>query len=112
MTSLARRLKIWFIPSRGAVLLLLLCCVMVGATLWASFDQFESYKTRQEQLQQQQRQSGLLLEQKLCTTLDTLRNIQPPPLLTGSTPVNSGRMYDRAVHDVLAQLAPDVGCPR
>lgn len=112
MTSLARRLKIWFIPSRGAVALLLLCCIMVGATLSASVIQFNSYKSRQQQLQQQQRQSGLLLEQKLCTTLDKLRNIQPPPLPPGNPALNPSRTFDRAMHDVLAQLAPDVGCPR
>lgn len=54
----------------------------------------------------QQRQ-GELLEMKLCTSLDRLAALKPPP---GSPGDNPSRAFEQQQHDVLAQLGPDVGC--
>lgn len=54
----------------------------------------------------QQRQ-GAQLEQKLCTTLDRLAALRPPP---GSPGDNPSRAFEQQQHAVLAELGPDVGC--
>ena len=54
-----------------------------------------------------QRKQGAQIEVKLCTTLDRLAALQAPP---GSAPANPSRVYEQELHQVLAQLGPDVGC--
>ena len=54
----------------------------------------------------QQRQ-GAVFEAKLCTSLDRLAALQPPP---GNPATNPSRAFDDNQHAVLAQLGPDVGC--
>jgi hypothetical protein len=58
--------------------------------------------------QDAQRHQGQLLEQRLCTTLDRLAALKPPPGDPGSNPA---RGFDQQQHAVLAELGPDVGCP-
>ena len=54
----------------------------------------------------QQRQ-GVLIERRLCTTLDRLSELQPPP---GNPAANPSRAFDQKLHDTLSQLGPDLGC--
>jgi hypothetical protein len=55
-----------------------------------------------------QRRQGVIIEQKLCTTLGRLASRQPPP----STPGDLSRQYLEWQHQQLAELSPDVGCPK
>ena len=54
----------------------------------------------------QQRQ-GEQVERKLCTTLDRLIALRPPP---GNPVTNPSRAFDQKLHDTLSQLGPDLGC--
>jgi hypothetical protein len=54
----------------------------------------------------QQRQ-GRLIERKLCTTLDRLTELRPPP---GNPATNPSRKFDQELHETLSQLGPDLGC--
>ena len=63
-----------------------------------------SYYHREQAAQQRQ---GEMLEQKLCTSLDRLAGLTPPP---GPASVNPSRAYLLQQHQVLAELGPDVGC--
>lgn len=57
--------------------------------------------------QASQRAQGAALEHKLCTSLDRLAALKPPP---GSVADNPSRAYEQEQHAILAQLGPDVGC--
>jgi hypothetical protein len=59
--------------------------------------------------QSAQRRQGELLEQKLCTSLDRLAALRPPP---GSPGDNPSRAFEQQQHAVLAELGPDVGCAK
>ncbi len=65
-----------------------------------------SYYHREAAAQQRQ---GAALEAKLCTSLDRLAGLQPPP---GPATANPSRAYLLQQHQVLAELGPDVGCGR
>lgn len=52
-----------------------------------------------------QHQQGEQTEQRLCTTLDSLGALRPP---VGTSP---SRVYLQGEHEVLSQLATDLGCP-
>jgi hypothetical protein len=54
-----------------------------------------------------QRAQGAALEHKLCTSLDRLAGLKPPP---GPAAGNPSRAYLLQQHQVLAELGPDVGC--
>ena len=47
-------------------------------------------------------------EAHLCKTLNALKALKPPP---GNPETNPSRAFDVQQHDVLAQLAADLGCP-
>jgi hypothetical protein len=55
-----------------------------------------------------QQAAAAMSEQHLCTTLNALKALQPPP---GNPKTNPSRAFDVEQHDVLAQLAADLGCP-
>lgn len=56
-----------------------------------------------------QRAQSAVFERKLCTTLNALAALRPPP---GSPGDNPSRAYLLQQHQVLAELGPDVGCGR
>lgn len=89
------------------------------ANLAASWDEVHGYEAGQARLQaSQQRQAsaeqaaqrrqGVLIEQRLCTSLNRLAALSPPP---GSPADNPSRAYEQDQHAILAELGPDVGCP-
>jgi type II secretory pathway pseudopilin PulG len=61
------------------------------------------------QQQAAQRAQGELLEAKLCSTLGKLAALKPP---AGNAVANPARGYDQSLHATLAQLGPDLGCPK
>ena len=54
-----------------------------------------------------QARQAQVFEMKLCTTLDRLAALRPPP---GPPAHNPSRAYLQDEHATLAQLAPDVDC--
>jgi quinol-cytochrome oxidoreductase complex cytochrome b subunit len=54
-----------------------------------------------------QRAASAAFERKLCTSLNALAALSPPP---GSPGDNPSRAYLLQQHQVLAELGPDVGC--
>jgi hypothetical protein len=54
-----------------------------------------------------QRAQGAAFEKRLCTSLDRLAGLTPPP---GPAEANPSRAYLLQQHQVLAELGPDVGC--
>ena len=84
------------------------CFVMLVA-LTASFIVTKIGQDRFDSIQQTQRSQGLMIEQKLCTTLNSLKDLQPPP---GNPVSNPSRAYLQEQHDKLAQLSVDVGCKK
>ena len=53
------------------------------------------------------RRQGELVERRLCTTLDRLAVLRPPP---GNPVTNPSRAFDQHLHATLSQLGPDLGC--
>jgi hypothetical protein len=86
--------------TRRAIVMLFALTVALSA---ASILFTVSYYHRSEAAQQRQ---GELLEAKLCTSLDALAALRPPP---GSL-TDLSRKYLEDQHQVLAELGPDVGC--
>lgn len=82
------------------VVLALLTLAMTGVAILFTV----TYYHREQGSQQRQ---GAQLEQKLCTSLDRLAGLKPPP---GSPADNPSRTYLLQQHQVLAELGPDVGC--
>lgn len=66
-----------------------------------------SQSRQASQQQASQRAQGAALERKLCTSLDRLAGLKPPP---GPAAGNPSRAYLLQQHQVLAELGPDVGC--
>lgn len=88
--------------------LVVLTLVVGGGNLWASWDYVHAYTAGQDRLQAAQQQQGAAIEHKLCTTLNRLAALQPPP---GNAAANPSRAYEQGEHAILSQLGPDVGCP-
>ena len=88
----------WLRRHADALIVALIIVGLQGALAW------QGAQTRAEQQRQ-----GQLIEQRLCTTLNHLADLQPPP---GNPAHNPSRAYLQQQHDVLAGLGPDVGCPR
>jgi hypothetical protein len=98
--------------SRGAklgVAVLLVLVLLVGAgNLFATYNEVNSFRQQITQQEAVQRAASRVLEEKLCTTLARLAGLKAP---AGNGSTNPSRLYEQQQHDVLAQLAPDVGCP-
>lgn len=102
------RFAAWLTVTKVLVITVVLCCVMTGATFWAALYQFNSYKTGQQQTEQISQQQGQEVGRKLCLTLEKLAALHPP---AGSPGKNPSRSYDQQLHQILAGLGPDIGCP-
>lgn len=63
---------------------------------------------RIDQNQASQNAQSVKFETNLCTTLNSLKALVPPP---GNPKTNPSRAFDVQQHKVLAQLASDLGCP-
>lgn len=85
---------------RAFVALALLALALAAASVLISVN----YYVREAGAQMRQ---GRQLEARLCTSLDKLAALKPPP---GSPGDNPARGFEQAQHDVLAELGPDVGC--
>lgn len=95
------------------VVLALLSLAVGGFSILFSISYYHREQAAQQhQAAQQsaaQRAQGAALEQKLCTSLDRLAGLSPPP---GPSAGNPSRAYLLQQHQVLAELGPDVGCGR
>jgi type II secretory pathway pseudopilin PulG len=68
-----------------------------------------SFEARQARQQAAQQAQGRVLEQRLCTTLNRLAALNPPP---GNPASNPSRAFEDELHQTLSQLGPDLGCHR
>jgi hypothetical protein len=95
------------LQGRAIVVLFLIAALSgVGNLFWTAHEVHAS-TTAQRQEQAAQQRAGVVIEQKLCTTLGRLAVLKPPP---GSPLTNPSRAYDQELHAALAQLSPDLGC--
>lgn len=95
--------EVKFTPASVAILgaFTLLCAVLllaagIGGSYWVN------HETQVKQVRQ-----GLVIEARLCHTLNALAGLQPP---AGSAATNPSRAYEQAQHQILASLSPDIGC--
>jgi hypothetical protein len=84
-------------------------CFVLLVVLIASFIITKISQDKLNSIQQAERSQGVVVEQKLCTTLNSLRDLKPPP---GDPVSNPSRAYLQQQHDKLAQLSVDVGCKK
>ena len=92
---------------RSFAVLALLALLVTGANLLWTAHAVRSFQSSQQAQSAAQRRQGALTEARLCTTLDRLTALKPPP---GSPAHNPSRAYLQAQHDTLAQLGVDLGC--
>jgi type II secretory pathway pseudopilin PulG len=93
-----------------AVLFVISAAIGLAAYIAAVNYYHRSQAAEQHQAQQQQaaqRAASAAFERKLCTSLNALAALSPPP---GSPGDNPSRAYLLQQHHVLAELGPDVGC--
>ena len=100
-------MKIWITPMRAVSALLALTLIVGGANLWASWAEVHDAQAAQRREQAAQQQQGLLVEQKLCSTLGKLAALRPPP---GNPKTNPSRAFEDNLHAALDGLGPDLGC--
>jgi hypothetical protein len=93
----------------AVIFLFALAFLLGGFNLFWSSHLSSSAQAAQRQQQLEQRRAGVLVEVKLCTTLDKLAALQPPP---GNPRKNPSRAYLQDEHTTLAQLGTDIGCKR
>lgn len=55
-----------------------------------------------------QQQQGLLVEDRLCVSLDKLAALKPP---SGNPDTNPSRAFEQEQHKILSELGPDIHCP-
>jgi hypothetical protein len=75
----------------------------VGFTLWTVHQGEDQYAAEQASARRQ----GLIVEQKICSTMRSLAVLKPP---AGSPVGNPSRAYEQQLHAALDQLGPDLGC--
>jgi hypothetical protein len=85
----------------GIAVLLVLVLLIGAGNLYATYNAVNTFKA-------QQKQSGQVVENKICTTLARLAALKPP---ADASAANPSRVYDVQLHDVLAGLGPDLSCP-
>ena len=93
-TVLARR------TLRSVAILVLLALLVAGVNVLWTAHAVRSFQSSQQR-------QGELVEQKLCTTLDRLTALKPPP---GPAKANPSRAYEQEMHATLDELGPDLGC--
>lgn len=97
------------LQGRAVVVLFLIAALCgVGNLFWTAHETNAATAAQQREQAAQQR-AGVIIEQKLCTTLGKLAVLKPPP---GNPSANPSRAFDQAMHATLAQLGPDLGCSR
>ena len=97
------------VQGRAVVVLFLLAALFgAGNLLWTAHEVNAATEAQHQEQAAQQRQ-GAMIEQRLCTTLDRLAALKPPP---GNPASNPSRAFDQEQQAALAQLGPDVGCGR
>lgn len=111
-----RRAGEWLRRRASVLIVLGVVLLLAGGALVAEGVQAQQAKDEARQVQAefqrvraQQARQGQVVELKLCTTLGRLASLKPPP---GSAADNPSRAYLQDEHATLAQLGPDVGCPR
>jgi hypothetical protein len=80
--------------------LLILVLIMGGANLLATYFYVKDS-------QASAKRQGFVVEQKICSTLNALAKLTPPP---GNPKTNPSRAYDQQLHATLDGLGPDLGC--
>ena len=100
-------------PVRKAIVWLFVVGALIAATnilfTVAFVHATQNAAKRQAQAQEAEaRRQGLIIEQKLCTTMDRLAARKPP----AGKPSDKSRTYLAWQHDTLAQLGPDIGCDK
>lgn len=93
-------------------MILFFIAVAIGVTAYfAAIHYYQASQAAQRRQAAQQRaaqqQQAAAFERKLCTTLNRLAALHPPP---GSVTGNPSRAYLQQLHAVLSELGPDVGC--
>jgi hypothetical protein len=99
----------WLTATRAMAVLVALVLIVGAANLVATRLYVDGYKTTQARQQAEQRAAGIIVEQKLCATLDAIAALKPPP---GSAAANPSRAFEQNLHTVLDKLGPDLGCRR
>jgi hypothetical protein len=89
-------------PGPGRAVALAVASIVVAVGLNAGFTYWSVQNSRQAE-----RQAGISVERKICTTLAQLAALKPP---AGNPRVNPSRAFDDRMHATLAQLGPDLGC--
>lgn len=89
---------------RALLVLFAMAVLLGGAGLLGGVLGYEAAQAAQAS----QRRQGAVLEERLCTSLNRLAALDPP---AGPVADNPSRAYLQQLHQVLAELGPDVACP-
>jgi type II secretory pathway pseudopilin PulG len=109
MRALSRRVStpLWSVVVLFVISVLLSAAAYLGAVSYYHAEQAAAARQAEAQKAAQAAQSAAF-EAKLCTSLERLAGLEPPPGPPGDNP---SRAYLAQQHQVLAELGPDVGCP-